>query len=231
MRTQFVLVPGFWLGGWAWDEVAPLLRERGVAVDALTLPGGDGEIRLEDWAKAIREALDGEATRRVLVAHSGAAFAAARVIDQHPDLVDHLVLVDTALPGEGTAFDPEAEGDFAIEYAWDSLEEEGSFRDLTEDQLATMRSRARPVPQGVVTQPVSYTSEARFDVPVTCICTAFPSSEYEKAAEAGIPYFADMPGYRTLRYVDLPTGHWPMWSKPAELADLLLAAAEPVADS
>ena len=59
MRTQFVLVPGFWLGAWAWDEVAPLLRERGVAVDALTLPGGDGEIRLEDWAKAIREALDG----------------------------------------------------------------------------------------------------------------------------------------------------------------------------
>ena len=37
--TQIVLVPGFWLGAWAWDEVVPLLRERGYAVEALTLPG------------------------------------------------------------------------------------------------------------------------------------------------------------------------------------------------
>jgi len=34
-----VLVPGFWLGAWAWDEVAEALRSNGHDVTALTLPG------------------------------------------------------------------------------------------------------------------------------------------------------------------------------------------------
>ena len=29
--TTFVLVPGIWLGGWAWDEVAAALRAAGHA--------------------------------------------------------------------------------------------------------------------------------------------------------------------------------------------------------
>jgi hypothetical protein len=40
--TTFVLVPGFWLGRWAWDEVAAQLRAKGHEVLALT-PGGIGE--------------------------------------------------------------------------------------------------------------------------------------------------------------------------------------------
>jgi hypothetical protein len=34
--ARFVLVPGFWLGAWAWDEVAAALREAGHDVEALT---------------------------------------------------------------------------------------------------------------------------------------------------------------------------------------------------
>ena len=34
-----VLVPGFWLGAWAWDDVAAVLRARGHTVITLTLPG------------------------------------------------------------------------------------------------------------------------------------------------------------------------------------------------
>ncbi len=37
--APIVLVPGFWLGAWAWDEVAAILRADGHAVTALTLPG------------------------------------------------------------------------------------------------------------------------------------------------------------------------------------------------
>lgn len=230
MTTQFVLVPGFWLGAWAWDEVAAILREKGFAVDALTLPGyeegaSSGAVTLSDHARAIRQALDGEAARRVVVAHSGAAFAAALTIDQHPELVDHLVLVDTALPGDGTAFNAGQECDFEIGEAWDSLAEEGSFRDLTDEQLSTLRERARPVPSGVVSTPVHLTNAARLAIPVTTICTAFSADEYRGAAEQGVPYFADMPNYADLTYVDFPTGHWPMWSKPEELAALILAAA------
>lgn len=37
--APIVLVPGFWLGAWAWDEVAAALRADGHDVTALTLPG------------------------------------------------------------------------------------------------------------------------------------------------------------------------------------------------
>ena len=40
MKTApIILVPGFWLGAWAWDEVAASLRADGHDVTALTLPG------------------------------------------------------------------------------------------------------------------------------------------------------------------------------------------------
>jgi len=49
----FVLVPGVWHGGWAWQPVARRLREAGCAAVTITLPGladGDkrGGLRLSD---------------------------------------------------------------------------------------------------------------------------------------------------------------------------------------
>jgi len=37
--THVVLVPGFWLGAWAWDDVVPVLRDAGLTPHAVTLPG------------------------------------------------------------------------------------------------------------------------------------------------------------------------------------------------
>ena len=37
--APIILVPGFWLGAWAWDEVAATLRADGHEVRAITLPG------------------------------------------------------------------------------------------------------------------------------------------------------------------------------------------------
>ncbi|MHA3685008.1 hypothetical protein ACXR2T_12305 [Leucobacter sp. HY1910] len=36
---------------------------------------------------------------------------------------------------------------------------------------------------------------------------------------------ADVAHYHDANYIDLPTGHWPMWSLPAELAAIIAAAA------
>lgn len=41
--TSFVLVPGAWLGGWAWKKVVLLLEERGHEAQTVTLTGmGEG---------------------------------------------------------------------------------------------------------------------------------------------------------------------------------------------
>jgi pimeloyl-ACP methyl ester carboxylesterase len=38
--------------------------------------------------------------------------------------------------------------------------------------------------------------------------------------------FTEVTRLRDLELVDLPTGHWPMWSRPTDLADAIAAAAQ-----
>ncbi|MFP5415454.1 MAG: alpha/beta fold hydrolase [Actinomycetes bacterium] len=231
MTTRIVLVPGFWLGQWAWEEVVGPLHDDGFDVVALTLPGldpGQGSgatVTLADQAAAIEAALDVDADRRVLVVHSGAAFPGTLALDRRPDLVDRLILVDTAPPMPGLAFNAEQGGDFTLDQAWGGLDEEGSFAGLTEAQLAEFRERAVPQPASVVTEPVALRNEARHRVPLTVICTAFTSEAYQQYAAQGVPFLAALLDYDDVTYLDLPTGHWPMWSRPDELATLIGEAA------
>ncbi|TFD12247.1 alpha/beta hydrolase [Cryobacterium sp. TMT1-2-2] len=232
MTTQIVLVPGFWLGAWAWDDVAPLLVDRGYAVAALTLPGlepddsGRGGVTLDDHAEAIAAALDRGADRRVLVVHSGAALPGTVVLDRHPGLVDHVAFVDAAPVRDGFAMNAELQDqEFPLSAAWDSEMAEGSMRDLTDEQLSTFRERAVPQPGHTVSDPVVLSDPARLAVPGTVICTAFPSAEYRSYAEQGMGFLAGLLDHTALVLVDLPTGHWPMWSRPVDLAELIDHAA------
>ncbi len=232
MATQIVLVPGWWIGEWAWDQVAQPLREKGYDVTALTLPGLEpdhiarGEVTLDDHANAIAAALDPDASRRILVVHSGAVLPGTMVLDRHPDLVDHVIFVDTAPAADGFAPIPDLAGhEYPLTAAWDQEMTDGSMRDLTEDQLAEFRERAVPQPAGTVSGAVELSDPRRLEIPGTVICTAFSSEEYKSYATQGVPFLAALEDHTNLEYVDLPTGHWPMWSKPTELADLIATAA------
>lgn len=233
MTTQILLVPGFWLGAWAWDQVTPLLEERGFDTTALTLPGLDPDVQgsdatLDDQATAIGAALDGKASRRVLVVHSGAAMPGTMAMDRYTDQIDHMVFVDTAPVRDGFAMNADLPSgqDFPLDAAWDELEAEGSFKDLTPEQLTTFRSRAVAQPGATVREPVRLSNTARQRVPSTIVCTAFPSEEYQEGAEAEMPFLAGLRDHLHVTYVDLPTGHWPMWSKPGELSAVIAQAAE-----
>jgi hypothetical protein len=58
------------------------------------------------------------------------------------------------------------------------------------------------------------------------ISSSFPAEQVRQLAAAGHPYFAELP-HLDVTIVDLPTGHWPMGSRPADLAGELLRAADP----
>jgi pimeloyl-ACP methyl ester carboxylesterase len=234
--AHVVLVPGFWLGAWAWDDVVPHLREHGVSALAVTLPGLEpdhpdrGSVRLDDQVAEIERALalapDG--ARTVLVAHSGAAVPATIALDRHVDEVDHVVWVDTAPVVDGYAMDPEVRGgEHPLSAQYDEELEQGSMVGLSDEQLATFRERAVPQPTGSMRDAASLHDDRRLDVPGTVVCTAFPATEYRSYAEQGMPFLAGILQYRRLELVDLPTGHWPMWSKPAELAEIIARAAAP----
>ncbi len=73
--APIILVPGFWLGAWAWDDVVTALRADGHHdVTALTLPGlqkADADrsaITLSDHVDAICEAVEAAAAPVVLAA-------------------------------------------------------------------------------------------------------------------------------------------------------------------
>src|SRR6187401_1010562 len=109
-----VLVPGFWLGAWAWDEVADALRADGHDVTAITLPGLESadadrsSVTLSDHIDAICAAVEAAATPVVLAVHSASGFPGYAASDRIPERIAAMVYVDSA-PGKG-ALDPDFAG-------------------------------------------------------------------------------------------------------------------------
>ncbi|HET9614536.1 MAG TPA: alpha/beta hydrolase [Candidatus Limnocylindrales bacterium] len=230
--TPIILVPGFWLGAWAWDEVASLLRADGHDVTAVTLPGLESadadrsSIGLSDHVDAIVRAIEGAGSPVVLAVHSASGFSGYAATDRVPDRVAAVVYVDTA-PGI-SPLDPGFEGD-ETPLDWAAIAAEENLDGLTEEQIATFRARAVPVPGNVLRDTVKLTNDARRDIPSTILCTGFPSREVQAAVDRGDSWLAGVPELRNVTWVDLPTSHWPMWSRPAETARVIGDVATRVA--
>ncbi len=220
-----VLVPGFWLGAWAWDEVAAALRADGHEVTALTLPGLESadadrsSITLADHVDAICDAVQAAGPPVVLAVHSATGFSGYAASDRIPEQIAAMVYVDTA-PGKG-ALDPDFAG-AELPMNWESVEAEENLDGLSEEQRETFRKRAVPVSRcGVLREGAELTNDARRDIPSTIICTGFTSEQYKESAKEGYPFLAGIPELRNITWIDMPTSHWPMWSKPQETAEII----------
>jgi pimeloyl-ACP methyl ester carboxylesterase len=223
-NTPIILVPGFWLGAWAWDEVVAVLRADGHDVTALTLPGLESAetdrsaITLSDHVDAICDAVNAAGRPVLLAVHSGTGFSGYAATDRVPELIAAMVYVDSA-PGK-PPLDP---GFDAAEKSldWEELSAEENLDGLTEEQLETFRRRAVPEPGGVLRDALALTNDARLDVPSALICTGYTSKEYKDAVKEGYAWLAGLTELRDVTWVDLPTSHWPMWSRPKELAVII----------
>ncbi len=224
--APIILVPGFWLGAWAWDEVAAALRADGHDVTALTLPGLESAaadrstVSLEDHVQAIVDAVEAASAPPVLVLHSATGFSGYAASDRVPDRIAAMVYVDTA-PGKG-ALDP-AFPDVEKPMVWAEIEAEENLDGLSEEQMATFRDRAVPVPGSLLRESVELTNDARRDIPSTLICTGFTAEQYRTyaAEHPEWAFLAGIPELRETTWIDLPTSHWPMWSRPDELARII----------
>ena len=224
--APIILVPGFWLGAWAWDEVAGLLREGGHDVRALTLPGLESTdadrsgISFADHVDAIVAAIEEAPAPPVLVLHSATGFSGYAASDRVPDRIAAMVYVDTA-PGKG-ALDPDF-ADAEKPMVWSEIEEEENLDGLSEEHRARFRERAVPVPGSLIRETIELANDARRDIPSTLIATGFSAEQYQTYAREHPEwaFLAGIPELRNATWVDLPTSHWPMWSKPAELAQII----------
>ena len=224
--APIILVPGFWLGAWAFDEVAADLRAAGHDVTALTLPGMESKeadrstITLQDHVDAIISALKASDRPAVLAVHSATGFSGYVASDQAPERIAHMVYIDTA-PGK-----PPLDADFTDAekpMVWAEIKEEENLDGLSEEQMATFRERALPVPGAMLREPYTFTNDARRDIPSTVIATGYSAADYQKYAREhpDWAFLSGLPELTNVTWVDLPTSHWPMWSKPKELAKII----------
>jgi len=231
---DIVLLPGMWLGPSSWDEVVPALEQAGHRALPVLLPGMDSPqtdrsgIGLADWVATAVAAVDAVPGDRsvVLVGHSACAGVAWATVDRRPDRISRAILV-----GGFPTPDGEAVGGGQVENGeiplpdWSGLDD-ADLVGLDHDLRAHFRAQAVPTPARAVLDPQRLTDERRYDVPVTMVCPEFTADMLRSWVAAGEPPVAEIPRIRDLEYVDLPTGHWPQFSRPADLAGVILAAVD-----
>jgi pimeloyl-ACP methyl ester carboxylesterase len=237
MRTTnsspIIFIAGHWLGAWAWDEVLEHLKTDNSRAVAVTLPGLDGNDperaarTLDDQAAAVLDTLarlgTSEEQPAIIVAHSGANAPVSLVLDRHPELVHQMVWVDSGPVSTGSVFAPDLpEGLEELPLpSFDVLGQQASLEGLSAEVLERFRARAVPEPGPVLRQAVDLTNDARRKVRTTLVCCSIPGAQMLELANTGHPMFAEVANIEQLKVIDLPTGHWPMWSRPRDLANIL----------
>jgi pimeloyl-ACP methyl ester carboxylesterase len=243
--TTYVLVGGAWLGGWCWQKVARRLRDDGHDVYPATLTGlgerahlASPQVDLETHVTDVVNLIEFEDLRdAVLLGHSYGGLVVTGAADRIPERISELVYLDTApLPDGGALiekFPPElrkrtekqvqepGEGwKFPIPPS-DQLAEMASLEGLDEDHLRLLYSLATTQPFGTYTQPLRLENPAREQLPKLGILCSFSMDQVQEMIASGNPLFRELDGPEW-RFVELPTGHWPMFSRPEDLAELLL---------
>lgn len=242
--ATFVLVPGFWLGGWAWHAVARSLRANAHEVYAVTLTGlgekkhlSSSQVDLDTHIYDVFNLIEYEGLSDVvLVGHSYAGLVITAVADRLAQKLAKLVYIDTAPLPNGVSLIDSYPPDLrklyrqriAIDGAgwrlpfppWEELDKSGAAKDLDADMRAVIDARATDMPFGPARQPVSLASTGRAKLAKTAIWCTTSSQQVRQMVQSGNPMFKELAGPEWT-FTELRTGHWPMFSKPRELAEIL----------
>jgi pimeloyl-ACP methyl ester carboxylesterase len=229
-----ILIPGFWLDASSWDDIAPVLREAGHTVHAVTLPGLEskqadrGGITLRDHVDAVTDLVDSIDGPVVLVGHSGGGAVAHAVADARPERIARIVYVDSGPMGDGQSINDAftVVGDEVPLPDWDEFEDE-ELVDLDDAAREAFRERAIPIPARVASDPQRLSGDGRvYDVPVTIITSTFPSEQMRELLDRGSPWVAELGKVKDFELIDLPTGHWPQLTRPDDHARAIAAAID-----
>ena len=164
----------------------------------------------------------------VLAGHSAGGAVAHAAADARPDRVARVIYVDSGPLGDGGVINdglPASGGEIPLP-GW-SLFGKEDLTGLDDGLRAAFRERAIPTPERVARDPQHLSDERRYDVPVTVIACEFSSAMLRELIGQGHPCTRELAKIRDVGYVDLPTGHWPQFTRPADLGQAILAIAGP----
>ncbi len=233
---EIILVPGFWLDASSWDAVTPPLVAAGHRVVPVTPAGAEAEnsrraeVTLRDQVDDVVALIDDADDRVVLVGHSGGAAVVHAALDARPDRVARAVYVDAVPLGAGGVINDELPVvDGLVPLPDWGVFDDGDLVGLTPELRERFRSVAVPVPAGVASGVQELSDERRYDVPATVITCQFSARELSEMFAAEHPwhsYVHELSLLTDLRWIDLPTGHWPQFSRPGDLGVAILEAGD-----
>ncbi len=232
-KATFVLVPGAWLGAWAWRRVVPLLEQDGHEVHAVTLTGMGERVHLASREVGIETAIQDvlniimyeDLEDVVLVGHSFAGKVVAAVADRVPGKVNLVLYLDAFRPQKKVrtpqgAFDPSEfgslkPGEWTVPLTEEILDSVG--KDVKGTDRRWMLSKATRWPVKHSSEPV--TLSKNFDsvrsAYVFCTGGGDPVDEILKGK------WGELDGPHRV----IESGHWPMVTRPAQLAQAMLELA------
>lgn len=231
--TEFVLVPGAWLGAWAWERVVPLLEKGGHSAYPVTLTGMGEKVHLASKDIGIETAIQdvlnvikyNDIDDCVLVGHSFAGKVVAPVADRTSEKVKLVLYLDAFRPqkvrtpqggGDPTGeFGPVPQGGYGVPLTEKIVEAIG--KDVKGTDREWMLSKATPWPLRYATDTV--TLSPNFDSVKSAYIFCTLSGDPVDEIVAG--KWGRLEGPHRL----METGHWPMVTKPDELAEDMVALA------
>lgn len=234
--TTFVLVPGAWLGGWVWNRVTPLLTKRGHRVYPVTLTGMGERVHLASDAIGIETAIQdvlnvityNELESLVLVGHSFAGKVAAAAADREPDKVGMLLYLDGFTPEkvrtpQGSFPDEFPVKGSTVPFPLDFLNVVG--KDVQGADLEWMTSKASPTPVKYFRDPITLSAEIDSVKRSYIFCSGGDTIAWYMSQSPGRNVDEVLKTKLDGPYKIVRSGHWPMITKPDELADAMLALA------
>lgn len=224
---DILLMAGLWLDASAWDAVVPRLRDLGHRPVAISLPGQGAPpptATLGDQTAAVAAAVDAADGPVTVVGHSAASTLAWIAADARPDKVARAVMIGGFPSSDGDAyadFFPLVDGVMPFP-GWEPFDGPDSA-DLDEARRDQIAARAIPVPGGVVKGIVRLHDERRYGVPVTLVCPEFSASQAKEWIDGG--EVKELARASDVGFVDIDSGHWPMFTRPSDLAGVIDRAA------
>lgn len=227
--TRFVLVAGARLGAWAWDEVAAELRAGGHEAHPLTLSGlaekqgvpAGQQTHVQDVVDEV-ERLDLRDV--VLVGHSYSGVPVGQAAERIGERLRRVVFVDANVPVDGESFlygwpsDDVRRTIDANDGFWPPMEaDDCAGQGLTDEQTARITAGSTPHPGATLTEP-AVLERPLGELPATYVKCLLDGEE-------PLPAVAEQLRSETWELVTMDTGHWPMFSRPRELAGILRDAA------
>ncbi len=232
--SNFVLIPGAWLGSWVWKKVTPILEKKGYGAYPITLTGMGDRVHLasEEFGMetAIRDVMNvieyNDVDDIIMVGHSFAGKVAAAVANEVPEMVKMILYLDSFWPKKNMEMqggsDPTEEfgalspGSFTIPFSEEILDNIG--KDVKGEDRKWMLSKVTPWPIRLSADPI--TLSERFDsikmAHIFCTLSGDPVDEIVagKWGELRGPYKL------------IEAGHFPMVTRPEELVDGMISLAE-----